>query len=228
MLQKMTRLILLILVCGVCGCRSITDSVTGYPASPSDSASERKDLLSFFSESKIEKYNELPADSVTKRRALRDSIVYARMRYIDLNYYQFRKALLTGRNANDIMEAWATLGLSAASTVLPAAGTKTILSAISTGVQGASGAIDKNLYYDKTIIAIVSQMDSQRKGIKAQIVEQLLKASESAYPLMSALVDLDAYYEAGSLPNAVNSIVGTSSASSEKSDQQLKAAALGL
>ena len=52
------------------------------------------------------------------------------------------------------------LGLNLAGTAVAAAGTKTILSAIAAGVTGSKEIVDKNYFFEKTIPALVGQMNA--------------------------------------------------------------------
>jgi hypothetical protein len=85
------------------------------------------------------------------------------------------------------------------------AATKSALGAASAGVIGAKAAIDKDLFYQKTIPALLVQMEADR--LKAILpITAGMKFSDAEYPLMQAYIDLDAYKNAGSIPAAINQI----------------------
>lgn len=179
-------------------------SVTGYPESPGDPKGELQSLKrTYYGADVVQHYNALRDDAA--RTAYRDEVVVGRERVIDLNYYAFRKHLLAGGNLTEVGTDWAVLALSGAGTTVASAGSKAIFAAIAGGLTGARGSVEKNLYYQKTIVALVGQMEAQRKQAKLKI-EQGLAVSASRYSLTEALGDVDDYYEAGSIPSAVNGV----------------------
>jgi hypothetical protein len=116
----------------------------------------------------------------------------------------------------------ATLGLTAASTVVGGAETKTILSAIATGVVGVNASIDKEVFQNNTVQALQLQMRSMRSTAEANLnagMKQLIKD----YPLQNGIRDIVAYYYAGSLNDALIGLVQHSSSDAQAS--QAKAAA---
>ena len=92
--------------------------------------------------------------------------------------------------------------------------TKAALGAASTGIIGANAAINKDLYYQKTIPALLTQMEANRLKAKLLIIQGMTQP-DSKYPLMQAYVDLDAYKNSGSIPAAISSSV-TQSAANDK------------
>jgi hypothetical protein len=95
--------------------------------------------------------------------------------------------------------------------------TKAALGAASAGVIGANAAINKDLYYQKTIPALLTQMEAERLKALASILAGI-KQSDADYPLMQAYIDLNAYRTAGSIPAAVAGI--TQNAGNAKDEAQ--------
>jgi hypothetical protein len=87
-------------------------------------------------------------------------------------------------------------------TVLGGAGTKEALAAAATGIIGATGHIDKNLFYERTMPALLAQMEARRAAAMLKIAQGLAR-EDSDYPLALAIVDLNDYKDAGSIPGAV-------------------------
>jgi len=198
-------------------------SVSGYPTAPISAKSEIPVLKQYLTSDVIANYIALSGSGADAQRAYRDEVVDARMRVIDINFDNFREQLNIGYNVTEVGADVAALGLGAAGTLTGAAGTKAILAAIATGVAGTRTSIDKNLYYQKTITALISQMEAGRKAVKVR-VETGLGNPVSEYSLITALSDVDDYYDAGSIPSAVNSITLTSGSSQAVSDTQISAA----
>ncbi len=112
------------------------------------------------------------------------------------------------------------IGVSGAGAVVGPAGTKSILAAISGGITGSKQSVDKHLYYEKTMPAMMAQMEAGRRTARVRI-EQGLASDVQTYPLGLALLDLDAYYEAGTLPAAVRGIVQVAGNAIQKADEEL-------
>jgi len=103
----------------------------------------------------------------------------------------------------------ATLGLTAAATVSGGAETKTILSAIATGVVGVNTAADKEYFQNNTIQALQLQMRAARSGVETSLIKGM-KQSIKDYPLEAGKRDIVQYYYAGSLNDALIALVQNS------------------
>lgn len=135
----------------------------------------------------------------------RNKFIIGRLTLINLRYLEFIRNLTSDRQLLESAVGMAVLGLNLAGTAVPLAQTKTILSAISAGITGSKGVIDKNYYFEKTIPALVAQMNAERQKALTPIL-QGIQASLKDYPFENAVVDLDNYYNAGTFTGAVQSI----------------------
>jgi hypothetical protein len=79
------------------------------------------------------------------------------------------------------------------------------LAAASAGFAGLRGAVDRNVYFDRTTTAFVLSMDAQRAQIQARI-ERGLGQTDEVYSLHAAMRDLQLLEEAGSLDRAIGDI----------------------
>jgi hypothetical protein len=111
------------------------------------------------------------------------------------------------------------IALGAVGAVISSSTAKSALAAASAGVVGAQGAINKDLYFQKTIPALMAQMQANREQTKAIILTNL-KQPDAAYSLRRAYVDLAALNDAGSLPGAISTI--TQKADLAKAEAQAK------
>src|SRR5437899_1909788 len=91
------------------------------------------------------------------------------------------------------------------------------LAASSAGIIGVKGAIDADLFYQKTMPALVAQMDAQRRTVLANILQGLSQGLD-LYPLQQGLRDVDSYYAAGTIPGAISGVVTDAGAKSEEAD----------
>ena len=125
---------------------------------------------------------------------------------LDLRYAEFINDIsLEGRTKTTATD-FALIGLGLAGTAVGGAEAKTILHAISTGVAGANTSIDKNYFYEKTIPALISQMNADRKEKLSVIVQRYANCDSANYSWFEAIHDLNDYYAAGTLLGALTSI----------------------
>lgn len=154
--------------------------------------------------------------TVECRNKISQSLILA----IDLRYADYElEAFDTGRYANFTATA-VGLGLTGAASVSPA-GAAHVLAAIATGIAGGREAFNKDVLQAQTQVALVAAMRSQRDRIN-QTLRTNLAADIKVYSLVSALSDVLAYYQAGTIQGAlvqINRDVG--------SQGQANAAALG-
>lgn len=194
-------------------------AVKGYPKRSDNPKTELAQLERYHSATLLNDYNSKASEE--ERRRFRDEIVFGRLRAIDLHYDTFRRALAGQNVALNLGTDLAVLGLNATGTLVPAASTKAILAAISGGLVGAKGTIDKDVFYDKTMPALFAKMDSLRKD-RLVIIRTGLTNNSLQYSLLQALGDLDAYFLAGTIPGALVGITETAGAIAQKADDALK------
>lgn len=179
-------------------------SIRGYPVDPENSAAALKRLLPYFNGTEAAAYDELPVGSKV-RTEKRNEIVFARMRAYDIEFSNFERELYGSSNSVSIGTDLAGLALGGLTATVGGASTKAALGAASVGILGTNTAINKDLYFQKTIPALLAQMQANRAKQRLVILEKLV-LPDSRYPLMAAYADLDAYADAGSIPNAISSI----------------------
>jgi hypothetical protein len=174
----------------------------GYPKDPEDTDVTLANLQAYFGVAKdVEYAHSDPASRVQ----LRNEIILARLRAYDINFADFEKRLYGDGNGVTLGSDLVGLVLGGLTATIGGAGTKAALGAASTGVIGADTAINKDLYYQKTIPALLAQMEADRLLAKAPIIAGM-KLSDAGYPLFQAYIDLDTYKNAGSIPAAINAI----------------------
>src|SRR6185436_14302547 len=112
-------------------------------------------------------------------------IVRARVFAIDVNYHDFERSLSSEQKMFAVGSDLVVLGLAGAGTLAKSTRTKTRLAAFSAGVLGARESIDKEIYYNKTLPAIVAQMQASRRTVYANIVAGLAR-NDDDYSLLQA------------------------------------------
>jgi len=154
-------------------------------------------------------YNSPPASKT--KRDVRDEILYDLMSIVDANYRQFEDNLRTDRTVKDLSVTLATLGLTSAATIFGGEETKTILSAIATGVVGANAAVDKQVFKDYATEALIPEMRALRNDIATNMIANMKTQDVDKYPLDAGLRDIVDYYHAGSVTAALQGLVTRSS-----------------
>ena len=164
----------------------------------------------YFAPEQVMKCLALPR-ATPERRSCRDLITYARMRYIDLRYATFRQRVFAEVNGASAATDITVLGLNAAGTLVGGATTKSILAAISGGLVGAKGIINKDVLYNAEIQTLILKMDADRTAVRLRITNNL-KQNEEVYPFEAAELDTGDYYRVGTLPNALITLQGNAAA----------------
>lgn len=139
------------------------------------------------------------------------SYITARMFAIDIAYSEYFANLTTERQLGTLGADFVSLGVGAATTVMPGAAVKSVLGAATTAIAGARTAIDKDIFIQQTIQILQNQMDASRLTIRTRILANLQKLSErkTIYTLAQGLSDLEDYYRAGTLAGALESLSAT-------------------
>ena len=133
---------------------------------------------------------------------LRNRMTHSLLAEIDYAYYDYETKLFLNEGRFHIGSDFLQLGLAAGSTVTNGARAKTVLSALLSGVTGTSLSLDKNLFSQQTVQAIMSSMEANRDRIKTVILQELSKDT-TAYPFQAARADLIKYFFAGTLPGGL-------------------------
>ena len=206
-MSNIWRSLSLTAVVALTGCAGIRQ----FPDDPASNSNAAAGYQQYFDADWITKYETAPTD---QRLAVRDTIVISRMLAYDATYDAFKKQLLTEGNSISTGGDLIVLALSGLGATTGAAATKAALAAASAGIIGAKTAISSDLFYQRTLPALIAQMDANRATAKAAILNGLSRP-DNEYPLVRALVDLQQLSDSGSMIGAVGSI--TQDAASQKS-----------
>jgi hypothetical protein len=191
---------------GLCACIALLSScasIQGYPADPEATNKTLVKLAPYFDGTEEAQYAALSdADARTKKR---NEIVFARMRGYDIEFSSYERQLYGFSNSVSVGTDLIGLTLGGLTATVGSAATKAALGAASAGVLGANTAINKDLYFQKTIPALIAQMEANRAK-KLLVIFQGLAQPDAKYSLMIAYSDLDSYKNAGGIPDAIGSI----------------------
>jgi hypothetical protein len=147
--------------------------------------------------------------------ALRNKMVYGVLAEIDYVYHNYEISLFMNEGSFKVATDVLQLGLGMASTITNGERSKTVLSAVLTGVTGTSLSIDKNFFRQQTVQSLISSMQAGRDRTKALIIRRLNNETASSYPFQAARSDLATYFFAGTLPGALQQLNQTAAASAK-------------
>jgi hypothetical protein len=177
--------------------------IRGYPNDPENTDATLSRLAPYFDGTREAEYFVLT--TFQQRTLKRDEIVYARIRAYDIEFGDFERKLYGDANSVSLGSDLVGLVLAGLTATTGSAATKSALGAAQAGVIGADTAITRDLYYQRTVPALLAQMEADRLIAKAPIVAGI-KLPDTEYPLMRAYTDLEAYKNAGSIPGAITAI----------------------
>ena len=135
------------------------------------------------------------------RRDYRDYILATYLSAIEANYKSFTDQLQSSDRGSALGLDLLVLGLSGG-TALAKGGAVHDLATITATASGARATIDKRLFFDRTLPAVVASMDADRATIKADIARKRNLAIQQ-YSLDEAVDDLNRLQQAGRLDRAV-------------------------
>lgn len=141
-------------------------------------------------------------DGTAETEAGRNEFIAKRLALYDLEYLRFVQTLRLGRAEMATVFDHGLLGLGLATTLAAGAHTKTVLGAVTTAVIGSRASFEKNFYADQTTLALISQMNAERKVALLPILQGITKPI-GEYPMSQALLDLSAYQAAGTMDAAL-------------------------
>ena len=156
------------------------------------------------------------------QREYRDYVVAVYRASIEANFADFSGAMSGERRALGLGADTVITGFTTYASVARASIVNE-LSAAAAGFVGLRGAIDRNVYFDRTMTALVASMEAERAVIKLRI-EEGLSRDEHVYSLHNALRDLQQLEAAGSLDRAIADLTSEATQQRRRADRELASA----
>jgi hypothetical protein len=169
------------------------------------------------------------ADSGERRNILLNDLILL----VDLNYNHWEKLLFDKKAGFDLGTDAVVLGLGGATALSGTTELANILGQITTGVTGLKTAVDSDLLQKNAIGALVAKMRAARATQLLKMQAAMIEVKDgkpvgptplSQYTVGQGLLDLNAYYNAGTFVSAISDI--TAKASEEEKTAQDKATTL--
>jgi hypothetical protein len=204
MKQEITNFsLLLLLIVTVNGCKSPD---WGY-SKPYNFASQKVRKHNYVDGSFRRDYDQAKAanDEASARRE-RNQILSELMYIIDADHGDYERSTQAHATAFEVLSDFTVLGLTGAGAVTGGAETKSILSAIASGVMGAQLSVNKRVFRDKTIEALQAQMRAAQTQRKAEIISRMKQTTDD-YTLELGLSGIVQYYYDGTMTRALQNMV---------------------
>lgn len=152
-----------------------------------------------------------------KRRLYRDRVIGAYLAGADAQYLHFRAKLSREMKGSNLALGLLALGLTGGASIAGEA-TANALSAGAAGAIGTRASVSKELWFEKTLPALMTAMASKRTTIRTQIMVRMRETAE-VYSLAEAFGDLARYQEAASLDGAVETVTSAVAEKNAEADE---------
>jgi hypothetical protein len=137
-----------------------------------------------------------------KKKELRDRLIGYCIWLADENYNSYAARFSRNQAIGSVAADWGSLAFSGASTIAtPAA----LYGAISTGIQGANAAYNRDALNQQSRTAILLKMSALRQEELIEIYKSEL-LPDSSYSLVQGLIDVQHYANAGTVSSALAAI----------------------
>lgn len=187
---------------------------------PAPAFDVEKDIAAFnahyASATSVSEYYKTP-----ETRLKRDEFVVGRLTLYNLQYIKFIQGFAIDRAQAQSAFDITNLTLGVANSLVGGQADHAALTAATTLLNGSRLAIDKNFFAEQTVPALVTQMNASRQVALVPILRGL-KEDEASYPLSEALVDLQKYYEAGTIQGALMDVQVAAGAKKAAADRQIE------
>ncbi len=170
-------------------------------------------------------YGTLPS-GFSSKADYRNYVIASCVNAIDAKYADFKaklqKTAVSANLATDIL----SLGLSGAASLTTGNAAKQFAEG-ATVVTGTGAAIDKDIFYQQTLPAVISSMEANRATALKNIVDhKTADTSATSYGLAEAVADLNAYEAAGNIYKAISDLTKSANLQEQNANANLSDAEL--
>ena len=157
--------------------------------------------------------------------AYRDRVIMVCVKAINARYVEFTEQLSTESTGVNLISDVAAQSLATAASLVTKAKLAGELAAASALSVGLGASINKSLFYEQTLPALLASMDARRSKVLTSIVESQNRDREAkVYTLARAGADLDLLEQAGSITSAVRELTSSAVENANEANTVLQAA----
>ena len=197
---------------------------TGCPSKPSSSFTNKNTFVSnvneFLAQTQTD-YNAVVDTDKNKAKRIRDDAIEAALAVVDDNYTDFISHIETRRSRGDFLLDVIELGMGAATGISKGERPNQILGIALTAFRGGRTSRELNFYKQQTTPILISKMDGNRANVLAGILNGKSKDVDE-YSLKTAIRDLVAYNNAGSLVRAFTELAKDTSVKTAASEDAVR------
>lgn len=149
---------------------------------------------------------------------------------VDLNYNHWEKLLYDKKAGFDLSSDAVLLGLGGATALTGTTGVANVLGQITTGITGFKTSVDSDLLQKNAVPALVAKMRAARATQLLKMRAAMIKVTGDQpvgptplvkYSVEQGLIDLNAYYNAGTFVSALQDITATAAEQKKAADEKI-------
>lgn len=214
----MRRLFLILaMTVSISGCAGLS----GFPKAPFNTEFQIESTRDAFDHNTYKKYYSVDTPDENKLQ-IRNEVVNKQIRAYDIRFSEYERDLSKTGIGLGLGTDWASLALSGLTATVGGATVKAALGAANAGIVGAKGAIDKQMFLEKTLPVIMAEIASQRAAVLLQIRRGLSQNDLQVYGLDQGLSDVQRYADAGSIAAGLNGMLASSGAKLQSTKDKLE------
>ena len=211
--RNWSALALVALVVASSGCSTFRGAPTAL-LDPKDTESNTNNAF-------VNAKTELRTLATTVDMNVRNAAMLKLMALADVRYMHFRNDIVSARKNTRAAANSLLLMTDVAATLTESIGVKDNYIALSALISGGENIYDKEYLLDRTIDALVAQMDANRKARQVEIYRRLEDPIDR-YPSQAAVASLLDYYYAGTLNGALIGVQQSAADQERRSDAELR------
>jgi len=162
----------------------------------------------------------LTANDPGTAKLRRNELIEDALPYIDEAYLDFITAIQSGRDRDNFLADVIELGTTAAVGITNGERPLQILGVALTAFRGGRRSADLNFYKEQTTPVLISKMDGNRAKVRTTIITRE-NEEVSTYPIGTAIGDIVAYYNAGTLVRAFTELQKDTAVATQASEAEL-------
>jgi hypothetical protein len=191
----------------------------GYPSAFTVSSDEASQTYSqhrlYLTDGEIDAYHDLTDE--TARRRERDRLVAARLEVADALYDHFQRGIYAESVGSNVGAGSTVLGLNTLGAFLKNSRNQAGLAGLAAFIGGTQAIYEKDALFERTMPSLVNAMETGRNRVRLRILQGLAMPTNQ-YDLTTAMADVRAYFNAGTMASAVSQL-GADSAQARNTSQ---------
>ena len=141
---------------------------------------------------------------------------------IDYDYFNYEGNIVANQSNRGMFFDTSSLVLSSISAASGGESSKTVLSAISSGIQATRTNVNRHYFSQQSVDVLIKRMRALRKEILAGIGEKLENRQNKPYTNRDLIIDLQKYYRAGTVSSAAQDILEEAAAATKEKTENAK------